>query len=523
MRVLRVGSMVLLGAVVAAGCAAGSGSGGHAVARGWIDGRPTNGPQGSGGRRLAMADGAPMTTTMDPGAAGRVPAAAGDSTATMAESGPAQPAPDGPTVAPQSGALRAGSVDDNERWADYLAYRQQALAAGLDVHDVDVTGRIVVQVVDRAGHPVLGATVQLTPSSGGAAVATAVTHADGRVFLFGPANAVELQQQRQQQQQPSPAYEVRVELGAATATVALSDTTPIRVELDTPATTTPKRLDVLFCVDTTGSMGDEIEQLKANMVSIADRIAALPVQPDVHFALTVFRDRGDSYVTRTFDFTGNVADFTKALGEISAQGGGDTPESVNAALDDAIHKPAWRGADTVKLMFLVGDAAPHLDYPGDSDYAKEVFEAARSGIVIDPVASSGLGDQGEYIFRQLAELTGGRFTFLTYGPAGAPEPGDSTSHHVRDYSVLSLDDLVVRLVSDTMTGSTGTVPPPTAPPPTAPPPTTTTASQNDPVPPVTTYPGRAGSGSTGTPPTVPIMTAPASGSGGIVVHPGVAR
>ena len=403
----------------------------------------------------------------------------------MTESGPATPVPGPPTVVPQSGALRAGSVDDNEQWADYLVYRGQVLAAGLDVHDVDVTGRIVVEVVDRSGRPVLGATVQLSPSGGGAPVATAVTHADGRVFLFAPANAIELQQQQKQQ---APAYNVQAGLGAANATVPLADVPLTRLKLDIAGTGAPTKLDVLFCVDTTGSMGDEIGQLKANMVSIADRIASLPVKPDVHFALTVFRDRGDSYITRTFDFTGNVGDFTKALGEISAQGGGDTPESVNAALDDAIHKPAWRGADTVKLMFLVGDAAPHLDYPGDNDYAKEVFEAAKAGIVIDPIASSGLGDQGEYVFRQLAELTGGRFTFLTYGPAGAPEPGDTTTHHVRDYSVLSLDDLVVRLVSDTMTNGTGEVPPP----PTTVPPTTTTRSQNDPVPPPTAVPDSTG-------------------------------
>jgi hypothetical protein len=109
----------------------------------------------------------------------------------------------------------------------------------------------------------------------------------------------------------------------------------------------------------------------------------------------------------------------------------------------------------VSLAFLVGDAAPHLDYPDDSDYAVEVFEAAKRGIKIEPIASSGLDDQGEFVFRQLAQLTGGRFSFLTYGAAGAPEPGDTTTHHVDDYSVLSLDDLVVRLVSEELAPLSG--------------------------------------------------------------------
>ena len=204
----------------------------------------------------------------------------------------------------------------------------------------------------------------------------------------------------------------------------------------------------MFVIDATGSMADEIEQLKANIVSISDQLSKLPTKPDVRFATTVFRDRGDAFVTRTFDFTSDVAAFQDALRAVQADGGGDTPEAVNAAVSDAIHKPAWRGGDTVSLAFVVGDAAPHLDYADDPDYAVEVFEAAKRGIKIEPIASSGLDDQGEFVFRQLAQLTGGRFSFLTYGAAGAPTPGDSTTNHVKDYSVLSLDDLVVRLVGE---------------------------------------------------------------------------
>ena len=222
----------------------------------------------------------------------------------------------------------------------------------------------------------------------------------------------------------------------------------VAVTLDADTARAPVALDVMFVIDATGSMGDEIEQLKANLASISDRLEQLPAQPDVRFAMTVFRDRGDAFVTRTFDFTSDIKAFQVALRAVEADGGGDTPESVNAALYDAVHKPAWRGGDTVSLAFLIGDAAPHLDYQDDPDYTTSVVAAAQRGIKIEPIASSGLDDQGEYIFRQVAELTGGRFSFLTYGAAGAPEPGDATTTHVKDYSVLSLDDLVVRLVGE---------------------------------------------------------------------------
>ena len=90
---------------------------------------------------------------------------------------------------------------------------------------------------------------------------------------------------------------------------------------------------------------------------------------------------------------------------------------------------------------------PHiLITPNDFDYASEILFAAGSGIKIFPLASSGLDDQGEYIFRQMAQITGGKFLFLTYGAGGAP--GDDTTHHVDDYSVLSLDQLVLRLIEE---------------------------------------------------------------------------
>ncbi|NIN63801.1 MAG: VWA domain-containing protein, partial [Anaerolineae bacterium] len=98
------------------------------------------------------------------------------------------------------------------------------------------------------------------------------------------------------------------------------------------------------------------------------------------------------------------------------------------------------------LIVLVADAPPHLDYSQDHDYAVEMVRAAERGIKIFPVASSGLDDQGEYIYRQIALFTQGRFIFLTYGPSG--EPGDGTTHHVDEYTVQKLDDLVVRLVEE---------------------------------------------------------------------------
>jgi len=205
-------------------------------------------------------------------------------------------------------------------------------------------------------------------------------------------------------------------------------------------------LDVAFIIDATGSMDDEIERLRAEMIRVAERIAASDASPDVRFAMTVYRDKGDLFVTRTFDFTGDVQAFTRALGEVRADDGGDDPEHLEAALADVLAKPQWREG-AVRLAFLVADAPPHLDYADSTPYTDSIARAREAGVRIFPIASSGLDDQGELVYRELAQATLGRFVFLTYGVDGA-SPGDETDHHVEDYSVLALDDLVVRLVEE---------------------------------------------------------------------------
>ena len=76
--------------------------------------------------------------------------------------------------------------------------------------------------------------------------------------------------------------------------------------------------------------------------------------------------------------------------------------------------------------------------------------ALGKGIKVFSVGASGLDKQGEYIQRQIAQYTGGKFVFLTYRDAANPVsgPGRETVHEVNNYSVQTLDRLVVRLVSE---------------------------------------------------------------------------
>jgi hypothetical protein len=368
--------------------------------------------------------------------------AADDSTAFATEGVPPLPATESRAVDPR---LSAGSIDDNELWDQYLLYRQEFESLGLPISPVEVEGRQIIEVTDDDGQPVIGADLEVRDRSG-AVVETLRTYSDGRALFHSPTTADPNTQQRT-------TFEVTASKGGTSTTIELDPETATHPLVLDGAENGALALDVLFLIDATGSMSDEIERLKANISSVSEQIGTLSGEPDVRFAMTVYRDRGDAYVTRTFDFTSDLGQFSDALDEVVADGGGDTPESLGAALDEAVNAPSWRDDDAVKLVFLVADAPPHLSgdagFEDEPDYARSVLDAARRGIKIMPVASSGIDAQGEYVFRQLAQITMGRLVFLTYGADGS-SPGSSTPLNVApdDYDVLSLDALIVQLVGD---------------------------------------------------------------------------
>ena len=128
-----------------------------------------------------------------------------------------------------------------------------------------------------------------------------------------------------------------------------------------------------------------------------------------------------------------------------ADGGDDYPESLNQALHEAVNDVSWR-RDSIRLIFLVADAPPHLDYDQDEDYAVEMVRARQKGIKVFSVASSGLDEQGERVMRQIAQQTMGRFLFILY--SSGLQGGLETPHDVEQYSVDQLDDLIVGLIED---------------------------------------------------------------------------
>ena len=364
---------------------------------------------------------------------------------------PGQPPIDQPPI---EGSLRAGSVDDNLGFDDYLAYRARIAGLGIPLRGGDPSGRVVVTVTGADGHPVHGAVVSVQDGDGNE-VAALTTTADGTA-RFLPA----------MWSQPVDGTWTFAAVGA-TASASAGSTADLTVE-QAGAVEAPVALDVLFLLDATGSMSDEIDRLKTSIDSVAARVAALEGSPDVRLAMTVYRDEGDAFVTRTYDFTSDIEAFRAALAEVVADGGGDYPEALDEAFAEAVDAPTWRDpATTLQMMFLVADAPPHVERQV-TGYDESIRSAVSRGIKVFPVASSESDDQAEAVFRQIAQATGARFVFLSYGAGGAAT-GPSTDIDSTDYEELALDDLVVRLVAEevaALTGDQAVVPPPT--------PTTTT-------------------------------------------------
>src|SRR5712671_2233355 len=141
-------------------------------------------------------------------------------------------------------------------------------------------------------------------------------------------------------------------------------------------------VEVAFVLDTTGSMGGLIEGAKRKIWSIATAIVDSNPDADIRMGLVAYRDIGDDYVTRAFDLTTDIQDLYANLLELRARGGGDWPESVNEALDVAVNKLRWTmTSDSRRIVFLVGDAPPHMDYAQDTKYPTTLAVAKQKDII----------------------------------------------------------------------------------------------------------------------------------------------
>ncbi|HGG57951.1 MAG TPA: VWA domain-containing protein, partial [Nannocystis exedens] len=209
----------------------------------------------------------------------------------------------------------------------------------------------------------------------------------------------------------------------------------------------PTGLDVALVIDTTGSMGDELEYLKVEIRDIAQEISKQFPGVEQRWAMVVYRDRGDAYVTRSVDFEALDA-FVDDLGKQRAGGGGDTPEAMDRAMI-ASSRLSWRNTEqTARMVFLVADAPSHAG-KGARRYAQALLDHRRAKTAIYPIASSGVAGRAEAQMRLAAKITGGQYIFLTdHSGIG----GHHEEAHVDSYKVESLHDAMARMIRDELGG-----------------------------------------------------------------------
>lgn len=368
-----------------------------------------------------------------------------------------------PVAPPEPVELHAGSIDDGADFASYRAYRAAIDASGVPVRSFSVEDPTVIAVLGSNGLPVLDAVVEVAARNQQGQTetrATLRTTASGTTrFLpdaYGSGDATHGEE----------TFEVVVRVGESSATSTFTrGAESVEISVDAPGGVEGSvALDVHFLLDTTGSMDDEIDRLRSNMATIAEQIDTLPSNPDVRFGMTAYRDQGDLFVSRTFDLTHDLGAFQDGLADVVADGGGDYPEALDEALVDALELPAWRADGAVELVILIADAPPQIGRDVPTPYTASALAALERGIKILPVAASGTDDQAEYVFRELAFVTGGRFVFLSYGAdgSGGTATGSGTDITPADYDQLPLDQLVVRLVEDEILALTGSQPTPVA-------------------------------------------------------------
>jgi Mg-chelatase subunit ChlD len=370
----------------------------------------------------------------------RRPEEQGDSARQTARPQPAEP-------------VTAGMVDDNADFGEYLAYLQRRGDLGL--RERDVSERYRISVRDRDNRPVADAELALTWPGAAAGIVWARSDASGQAWLHPRSLVVpdvleRLLSLQVMARAPHGAGFDAAPSPIARATLQRGQKAPLLLPLRT-AEPVPNRvpLDLVFLIDATGSMGDEIAKLKTSVRDIAARINRLPGQPDLCVGLVAYRDQGDEFFVRRHDLTNDIDAFQLVLGRLRAAAGGDEPEALNESLNVAVNDIAWRGPGSTRLVVLIADAPPQM-HRGGPYYDQTSAAALARGIRLHAVGASGLNPQGEGVFRHLAQSTGGRFVFLTYRDAADPGsgPGSETVHDVSNYSVQTLDQLIVKLVGD---------------------------------------------------------------------------
>ena len=336
---------------------------------------------------------------------------------------------------PGEGILTAGEINDFSKWNLWEDLSFNALNQWQKHWQITPEDRFTFQVINNNGKPVVDALIRISSSN---LKDEFTTHTDntGKAELWG--NLFSGKRSRNYSAKVSykgkeyPIYKVMPFQKGINV-----------VELPVPCEI-PSSVDILYVVDATGSMKDELEFLKAEMKGIITGVKTANPQLDINLGCLFYRDKEDVYIVRKKEFTPDLSTIVDFISQQNADGGGDTPEAVDQALDTAINSMKWSEKAVARLLFLILDAPPHYTPDILQSLKNNLVRAASKGIFIIPITGSGIEKSTEYLMRAMALATNGRYVFLTdHSHVGETHLIPTTD----EYDVMLLNKLIMNLIS----------------------------------------------------------------------------
>ena len=355
-------------------------------------------------------------------------------------------APDIETMAPprakvkgpaRAGVLTAGDIDDA---MNLNAFRKVAAQVSREFELPNPAGGQVValNLVGPSRAPAPGVRITLRRPGATEPFYDGYSGVGGRVAVFpamyGAKNLTKVEMRAFSETGQTRVLET-VELGKS-----------VEIVLPFEGTWEPDFLDLALVVDTTGSMADELEWLTRDLFRIVEQARKIKPDVSIRYGLIVYRDQGDDYVVRNYGFTKDRREMRDWLRGEKASGGGDYPEAAAQALGAAVDLN-WRRGKGERLVFHIADAPPHRE--DASRYLNAVRVAAGKGVQVFGLGASGVALEAEYLMRQAAVTTGGRYLFLTDDSGVGNGHAEPT---VSCYRMTSLSGLVRRVLMSELSG-----------------------------------------------------------------------
>ena len=344
-----------------------------------------------------------------------------------------------------AGKVTAGEWNDLDNWAFWNGLmdgqNENKFYEYLNYWSLYTADRFAVTVMDEAQRPVCGAKVCLHINGSEVPAWTAITDNKGSAELwYRIYSSIDTEEERT----------FTASVNGKTYEKPLVRTSTRGEEaamnfLKAAQTSVARSADIAFIVDATGSMADEIDFLKDDLLDIIQKAGAQQAGISLRTAALFYRDTGDAYVTRSENFNKDPKKTLDFIKKQEARGGGDYPEAVHTALEKALQDLSWAEGNYARLAFLLLDAPPHHNQEVIASITKSIETYAANGIKLIPIAASGVDKNTEFILRLMAIFTDGTYVFITnHSGIG----NDHIEPTIGEYQVELLNELIVRLIGE---------------------------------------------------------------------------